>query len=158
MINHTSTSFNKTLGARIKYFLINYIWKRCWFLDTDFNDYINSKAFRKIKNINYLRDITDDVFNINKIVFVVAPEEFKRLALEQKVNASLHYNINKHVLKHKHQVKIFYTENLWKNNYINNLEEIIGYKLSNESIIACTKLQKQWINVQPQVIKDYVNS
>jgi hypothetical protein len=159
IISSTENSFNKTLPARIKYFLTSYVWGKSSFNINEKTHLANSKQFKLINNPLILDQYTTPVFNADKSIFVIAPKEFTSISLESKTTHTLiDYNIENIIISFERHLKIFYTSNIWKDSYIENLERITNKQLTPRAIAACNVLVKRWLLVQPKLVKEYIIS
>lgn len=157
IVHNDKDMFNKTLSARLRYFFTTHLWKRCWHYNDDRDHYLNSEQFALLNDSEFLKKVTDPVFNNDSMVYVVAPQQYQRIANQTKLSTYSEFNINDIILKNKEKIKIFYTKSLWKGDYISNLETIINRPLTDAQKTACIALRNHWLSIQPSEIKRFIN-
>jgi hypothetical protein len=152
LFNSNGDSIYTLLRARIKYYLTNFVWGKCWSDTTNIDDC-------NLDNIDYIKNKTKILFDTTKAIFVVAPEQYIEVANNSKekkygVSASDLFDIGD-VIKN-YDANVFYLQSLWNNTYVDNLELILNRKLTDSETKACEVLVNRWIDISSPSIKEYM--
>jgi len=150
-------SFYDLLHCRIKFYLVNHVW-RSGNVTQQFFDYIrdNPEEF-KLHDTEYIKNMTDIIFDVKKNIFVTAPEDYLKIVARVKKLRHVNSDINE-VLRQYTSLKTFSIDSIWKGRWIDELEKILEIKLSNQQVEACQIFVNHYFEIMPDEVKRYCNA
>lgn len=153
-ITQNGDSLYDLLQCRIKFYLTNYVYQSGHHSQAVFNYVKNNPKEYKLDDPTYIKEVTDILFDIQKNIFIVAPEEYLALAAKNKKCMAIKSNVTT-ILKEYPQLKTFNLESIWKGTYVKELEKVLERKLTSDQTWCCKILIDRYIEIMPEQIKKY---
>lgn len=139
------------LPQRTKFFLINYLLESGNIsATTKFCDDVISRY-----SLDKFKHITDQLFDVNKSIFLIAPEKYAQQALKIKNNHTTVDTVDTEiilegVLSKYSNLKIFKLEAIWKGHWQSEIEKSLNQSLTSEQLDACSIFIERYMEIMPK--------
>jgi hypothetical protein len=143
------------LHCRIKFYLMNYVYRSGHVTLQNLLDVTTYPEKYQLTDMEYVKRVTDVLFDVSKNIFVNAPERYLELAAQSKNCRHYPTPVNKIIAEYP--VKIFQLETVWQGGWEAEISKTLGLPLSISAKSACEKLIKRYLEVMPAPLKEFCN-
>jgi hypothetical protein len=138
--------------CRSKYFLVNHVYQQG---HTPTHRYgCVKKHLPDCTNVDFFKNLTDILFDVNKNIFVHAPAEYQRISQKIKQSRQIQFDVKTLATSYP-ELKIFETRTIWQGTYIQELEKVLERKISDQSQHACAILLDRYFKISPPELKNW---
>jgi hypothetical protein len=141
--------------CRIKYYLVNFVFQSGNITVQKFQQIKQSIEWQKLHSQDYLKQQSDLLFDLDKNIFVIAPDRYIELSALSKNLYVTTSNLAQILTKEFPHLKTFDLLSIWRNRWIQELEKIINRSLNKQQQEACALLIDRYNEVMPPMVRDF---
>lgn len=150
-----NSSMDTLLHCRVKFYIMNYVYQSGHVNMQTYSDVKNNPEKYRLNEMEYVKDVTDILFNVSKNIFVNAPERYLELAAQSKNCRHYPTPINKIVAEYP--VKTFRLETIWCGGWEEEISKTLEIPLLIPAKLACEQLINRYLEVMPKPLKEFCN-